>query len=249
MIVDAAKFGWKPGDVLEISGKSDAVTADAFGKPNQPRDYHGRWGEGGHGANDSLHGDAAYDHALESTPVLPAADQKPFSVYRGYGYTMINGELRATRGNTSRIDDERLNGWIKTIDHAFTSNPNVKPLKKGIVVTRGMNDVHTAFGSTDPAAIKGKVITDHGFVSTTTNDEHTRDFMRVRGTKIPGHVTLNVPAKTKVIAADKVVGATEAPYYDRSESEFEVILNRGTSMRVTNATMRDGIMEIEADVI
>lgn len=230
-----------PSTIEKIT-KEDAIAADAFGSPNQARDGNGRWSRGG-----TISGGGANTHAREHTPtpdVTTNNEQEALSSYTSRRYADINNGLRSNNGNTKMLPEE-THTYVKNLDSMFAK---AKPLTKHIGVHRGMNNSNEILGTMDPKKLKGKVITDHGFVSTSTDEYVTHNF--VYDSEFPATFNITVPAGKKVIDVDTALGA-----HRMEDTEQEILLPRNTSIRITNVTQtgsaeyEDQGLIIDAEVI
>lgn len=230
MTVDAAKFGWKPSDILEVSGKPDAVKASAFGKPDQQRDYHGRWGKGGK----PLSGGDAYRHINERQKRIESGTVEKYALGQ-YVNGRAEGMNYALRQGKGKVNDSDEKVVIDRVELAV-KNYGVK-IEQPILVHRGINKVEKAFGTKDVKKLVGAEITDHGFMSTTTNPKIGTSFRGPGGGAV---VNITVPKGRQVLGVDKARGGS---------MEQEMLLQRGTTIRVTDATKTGTHWTIDAEVV
>lgn len=165
------------------------------------------------------------------------------SVYTQAGFLAINGHLRGAPFDPRKIriahlmssavgvDDVRKKydaevAMIPHIDAAFRNGSHA--LSRDTLLFRG-----ASFPSVDHL-VPGAVLKDDGFMSTTTSRDTAVGFTDGKG--MPVTYSITVPKGTRVLAGDM--------------SENEVVLNRGTSLRVTRVrTSNDGYTMVEAEVV
>lgn len=209
---------------FEIS--DDAVTAAVFGKPDQARDYHGRWGHG-----NALNGKDAYEHVAQNQGKITDDDVKNSLWEYVADSTDINAKLRRNRSNTLIGKHER--NVKKAIDQsgAITDEP--------LLVHRGIGGVTDVFKTKDPLTLAGKDITDYGFMSTTAHRNVAERFV---GKRDSGIMDITVPAGTKVLAVDTALNSVV-------QGERELLLRNGTKLHVTEVRKdTDGRWVIKAKV-
>lgn len=203
--------------VVEDSSRTASVTWQIFGKPNQPRDYHGRWGHSG-----TLHvtGKEAFDDINDQQkPVSDANQRRAIDDYVGADDSYdINIGLRQSKGKiTPGSKAAHLEQAIKT--SAPTSD---KPL----LVHRGVGMASEVFGTKDMSKLVGAKIKDYGFMSTTPNKDNAEWFTGAVGGAM---MNITVPSKTKMLAVDSARGK-------KPGAERELLLMHGTTLKVTDVT-------------
>lgn len=237
---------------LTFEMPDNVVTAAAFGKPNQPRDYHGRWGKGGKGgkggsenddgsgsisgdlndgADEALTGQTAYDHVVENQGRVTDPTQKRALNDYVDDSSALNDKLRAQKSTT--LTDKRAVAIKKAMDQgALTDQP--------ILVHRAVSSAETVFGTKDLNTLVGAKVTDHGFMSTTSDRATAEWFV---GGDDGAMFNITVPARTKVLAIDPARGSKPTP-------EMEILLGNGTSLKITNVA-RDKVQgwNIDAEVV
>lgn len=214
-----------PNTIEEITTKTASAATFIRSIGDQPRDSHGRW-TSGHTSDQ-----AAHDLTAKLTKTLTGDDHLAVKTYGNTPYRKINGGLRKNKGDVAKLAKGKLCSGcltpadnVKRLDRAIE---NSKPLTKKIGVYRGMNSVDKVFGTTDPAKLKGKVFTDHGFMSTTTQEDVMSSFSPLGSKTADAMFYITVPRGKKALNVDKALGKNNA-------NEREVLLPRGTSIRITN---------------
>ncbi len=155
--------------------------------------------------------------------------------WQQYGL-FINDRLRGVEKRQT-IPAERAASITADLDAMFTKLPS---LKKDTVVWRGVQDVpsirsgqeRSIFGDADAT---GKAFDDLGFQSASTSQDAARNFTGIGGGQTL--IKLTLPKGTK---AARMSG--------NLEREGEVLLPRGTRIRVTRDHMVDGVRHLEAVV-
>lgn len=226
----------EPGQ-LEITwpdGHTASVSCDTFGKANQPRDYHGRWGEGGSNAAPLKSADA-YRYINERQKRITKDTEKyGLGQYVNGRAEIMNHTLREGKGTVPKDSDHKT--AIDRTEAAIKNNA-VK-LDQPIIVYRGVNKVEKAFGTTDVKKLVGAEITDHGFMSSTTNPRVGTAFRGPGGGAV---VNITVPKGHQILGVDKARGG--------SSLEQEMLLQRGTTIRVMDATKTGTQWTIDAEVV
>jgi SPP1 gp7 family putative phage head morphogenesis protein len=215
----------------------DALTAAAFGKPDQARDYHGRWGHGG-SKDSALTGDDALEHVKGLTKSVGYDQYDRLIAIKDYadsGYGPVNDGLRYSHGDAAEIGSHRAN-QIKEIDGIFADTPG---LEKPIATYRGMRDYKNIFGVSNGQELVGKTLTDQGFMSTSALREVADSF--ASGSKA-AIFTIHSPVGTKAVHVGKATNIAK-------KGEGEILFNRGSSMKITKVTTgSNGTLEIEAEL-
>lgn len=186
-------------------------------------------GSGGTGGSSPT--SSAHNYYRESQRLLKDSQSRgAVASYCAMGYARLNEILRTFRG-------KKTNGMVTEMDTAF-EEAGVK-LKDSIMVSRGAVFGNEGDTIKDTAEwIKtlfrvGAEFTDHGYTSTTYDDEVSKTFATGYG--------VSVRFKMRLAAGVRVLAG--------SSSESELILNRGTLMRVTSINEHDdGSFTIEVDV-
>lgn len=255
---------YEAADDFEIEYPDGRIAA-VFGKPNQPRDYHGRWGKGGKGGkgdsnsdddddsgsisgdldddagsisgdlndgtDEALTGQAAYDHVVQNQgSVTDPVQRRALDSYVGDS-SALNDKLRAQKSAT--LTDKRAVAIKKAMDQgALTDQP--------LLVHRAVSSAETVFGTKDLTTLVGAKVTDHGFMSTTSDRATAEWFV---GGDDGAMFNITVPARTKVLAIDPARGSKPTP-------EMEILLRNGTSLKITNVA-RDKVQgwNIDAEVV
>lgn len=215
----------------------DAITAAAFGKPDQQRDYHGRWGKGGTKGS-ALTGDEALEHVKDRTKTV-GYDQYDRKIaimdYADSGYGPINDGLRRTRGNVSELDGKRPD-QVKELDAIFADTSGIE---KPIAVYRGMLDYKNIFNVSDGKELVGKTLTDQGFLSTSTERSVASNFAFGGNAAV---FTIHAPVGTQAVHVGKATNIAK-------KDEAEILFNRGSSLKITKVTTgSDGTLDVEAEL-
>jgi len=206
---------------------------------DQPRDDHGRFGEGDSagdsGGNfDARIGAAASGKEAENLAYVRLNDEDVEGAVNEYGSTgakPVNEDLRKYAGS---IPDDAQHEYTRTIvdgmDRAMAEQGG---LERDISVDRGVPDMST-FGGTAPS--EGDHWTDHGFVSTSTA-EHGYGVSNVPAGG--AEMRILVPSGTRAISGD-----------NWGLDHGEVVLDRGLSFRAVRVEAgADGVTRIDAEVV
>lgn len=212
---------------LTFEMPDDALVSAAFGKPDQARDYHGRWGHGG----SSLNGKNAYDHVTENqSEVIDKAERDALGDYIADSSDM-NAKLRRNKSRTLVNRDAR--SIKKTIDeHGALTD-------KSLLVHRGISRMSDVLKTKDPTTLVGAKITDFGFMSTTAHRNVAERFVGKTDSAI---LDIVVPRKTKVLAVDSALGI-------RLQGERELLLGNGTTLQISGAHKDRDVWIINAEVV
>lgn len=205
------RIKWFPGDLEFDPG----VVAAAFGKPDQPRDYHGRWGHSG-----SLHitGDHAYDEISNQQKPVTNEQRRAINEYVSSDDSYdINIGLRQSKGKITP------GTTAAHLEQAIKSAPESD---KPIMVHRGVGMSSEVFGTNDLSTLVGAQLKDHGFMSTTPYQNNAEWFTGATGGAM---MNIMVPPKTKMLAVDTARGK-------KPGDERELLLAHGTALRVTDVT-------------
>ncbi|MCL6458060.1 MAG: minor capsid protein [Gorillibacterium sp.] len=149
-------------------------------------------------------------------------ERESISKYTGSSYENINNHLRGL------ADNKHLEGTIASI----RSGIDKFDLSEDITVFRGL---HKDIFGTDVTDLPGIEFKEPAFMSTTLLKEKSSGFTE------HSLLEIRVPAKAK--------GAFINPLSNFKDSEYEFLLDAGTSFRIVEATKEDGIINIIAEVI
>jgi hypothetical protein len=255
---------WLPADVSAPDGQQDDRAGDklaAVGKPEAPapavdgaQDTRAaeRLANAPAPAPDAgpapattaaLSGNAAYQAAAATvTGALPADKDAALRAYAGGGYTAINGRLRGNGWPKLKgADAARVDAQIALIRDVADAHR----LPEAVVVHRGMRYADEVL----PAGSSvGAVITDPGFLSTSTDPGIAAD--RQFSTAHPGSVVfeLTVPAGHPAVPVD--VALSPGLDWRNYSAERELLLPPGSSFRITEDTFAaDGRRVVRAEVL
>jgi hypothetical protein len=161
---------------------------------------------------------------------LSRVEKSAVNDYQNESYRNVNRILRGQEvtgfGNKEKIREE-ANKTIAGVDKAFTKAPRLKETTK---VLRGVNekDVASILSAKNPV---GKTLTDKAYVSTT---------LRKGGYYLDRKVVMEitVPKGTKVLQPR-----------GGNRREREVLLNRGTKLKVTGVEKRQHVTQGEQIVL
>jgi ADP-ribosyltransferase exoenzyme len=209
--------------------------------PDQPRDEHGRFGEGGGSGGDfktSLDSAATGAAALQAVP-YGKGDGNPrtdaaLTNYAESGYAQINADLRAGTTDSPETADR-----IAALDAAMQSSQ----LTQDVVVGRGIRDPEDVFGDAwNNTDVTGLTFTDRGFVSTTTNPAQIASGRNFQTGSNGAFMRIVLPQGTSALA----IGKNETSPF----SEKEIILDRGLTYRVVadNGVNEDGTRMLDVEV-
>lgn len=171
----------------------------------------------------------------EVADVAPAADlieSEGLETYTGPLHEEINKTLRGL-GEPLERWRERVENAVSDIDRVFN---NLPPLERAVQVTRGVVAADALFGDN----AEGAVVTDAGYMSTTFDPDISDRFMSRDDMGSGALVIITVPA-----------GAKAALLLDDGEptGESEVLLPRGTSIRIVSDQPENGVRTLRAEVI
>lgn len=160
--------------------------------------------------------------------------------YTRNDYREVNGALREGAGQPPTASGAAAYYTRQTIagmDRVFAESSGAT---EGIVVTRGVTDYRAMLGGNEPEV--GMVYTDHGFVSTSTEDV-ARLGTAFTGGDNPMRMTIAVPEGTRAISSEPGVRDLLDP--------DEVVLDRGLSYRIVNdnGVDADGVRQIDVEVV
>ena len=185
---------------------------------------------------------AKADKLLSSlvTEDISGAQLMALTGYTGNTYREINRNLRSD-------NREWLHADLQADVAALIEVAEAHRLTKPITVMRGMrSDVD---GLRDVSV--GAVVTDLGFISTTTDPAVADNFAAGYGSSKSGTVLMNltVPEGFPVIPADQLVAGAGEKLPPKSHREFEVVLPPGASFRITRDEVVDGRRVVDAEVL
>ena len=157
------------------------------------------------------------------------ADTKAVRIYSSENYQSINTVLR--KGTTGdKESDEKSKEVIDAMDKLF-KDPAKARLHQPILAVRGVSAEHPLVKMLMDGSLKeGSTMTDPGFMSTTVN-HLVSGFGKYK-------LHINVPKGAPGVYTGHPEGVSTRP------DEWEVILNRGSKLRVTG-TKGKNIIEVE----
>lgn len=248
------RFGWESGDIEWVDEEGDgkasssrmAITVKHLpgrhsqqthgrgwnGGRGRRRDARGRFSRGGSGgdARPGSSGSARKlvsgrgGHASLPKPRLSDEENDALKIYTSFGHHSINTVLRTgvDLPNYHAISREEI---IARLDSALEKATLDEPIE----VWRGLGrGGHTEFDFTQLKP--GALIVDKGFSSTSMDEEIAKGFART-GVRFK----IEVPAGSRALAVEGT-----------SDKEAEVILDRGSALRVKRVTGTLGNYVIEA---
>lgn len=190
------------------SGRDDVQRLKDFDEDKHPRDEHGRFSGAG-----------TLSEPLASFEVDALRD------YQTASYHQINGFLRGTK--VDRYDEEynsalEVERAVQELDSALAKST----INEDMVLYRGITgELGKQLANGEDALQVGTIITDKGFISTSTNKNSAMSF------GVDG-----VLAKISVSAGSRGLELADLPKVNNREihsAEKEVLLPRGSSFRVT----------------
>lgn len=155
---------------------------------------------------------------IESSPDFEEGKHLPLLNYTDVFYKEVNSALRT--GTVDKLDDF-LKKDIKKIDKLFKSAP---PLKEELITRRGVGDASQFYNLR-----AGDRVKDQAFMSTTVSPRVLNRFTDKEGAIF----TIKIPKGSKVV-------------YD--ENEKEVILNRGTGLKVLGTSFVKNQLHVDLEV-
>lgn len=168
---------------------------------------------------------------------LSATEEAALREYQANGYLRVNEILRDVDDGASlgaqgllRIDE-----MIEALDSAIAGGVVPFPVE----VHRGVREV-VAWLSNDLSSLVGTTFTDAGFMSTSLDLDSAVN--KVRPAKNPAILCLQLPASQHA-AWLPLVGKTAL------RNEYELLLPRNTSIRITGVSSYCGIPMIRGEVI
>ncbi len=159
------------------------------------------------------------DRVLGRYANITAEERQAVADYVGPDYAFINSYSRFPNSGNKQ-DAAFYEGKAKKLDSAIAKTP---ALKGEEIVYRGMNPPK------DLAAqlVKGAVIEDKGFVSTTIDSNVAKNFGSTT-------MTIRVPKGAHMLKVQDYIAGTTA------DNERESILPRGTKIKITNVHQTAG---------
>lgn len=176
--------------------------------------------------------DKTWQAALDHKDTLNATQKAAIKWYGWAGSEYVNNHLRGTL-TPVKNSPQKNEQTIKQMDKALESSPDLNEA----ILYRGVHG-NSRFATEQLANAKvGDIYADDAYTSTTTNIKHSR-FFTARGERVSIRPILVIQTKktTKGLAVN--------------EKEQEIILKRGTGLRVTGpSTLIDGYTLIPVEVI
>jgi hypothetical protein len=195
--------------------------------------YNQCHGAGGKFCSGSTGGGGSGDQGSDDDPGFPAAkpeepapqglysvttdEAKALASYVGPDYAFINAY---SRNPNSGPDKEHYEKMAVKIDSLITKQP---PLKGEEIVYRGMNPPKDLAKQ----LVKGAIIEDKGFMSTTIDQNVAKNFGSTT-------MTIRVPKGAQMVKVQDYIKGTTA------DNERESILPRGTKLKITNVHQTAG---------
>ena len=146
-------------------------------------------------------------------------------------YRLRNGEL--PKGKEDRR--EKIDRVIASLDAI------ARPIDTNLVVYRG-SSVRGIREQFDKGTLNGTIINDKGFISTSTNKSIATIFQRSsqkKGKVDAAAFNIRIPKGTSVVYANP----------NGSYQQNEIIINRGSSLRITGSRIENGVFVIDAEVV
>jgi hypothetical protein len=180
------------------------------------------WSEQIAGENDRFYNakraaDWTNKHFSEATKRMSPKDLKTVDVYAGGRFSNVNDGLRGT----SKMDDVDK-AIVKGLDEAVAKSESPEE----VMVFRGAQEVGFLG---DPSNLVGKTLLEKGYTSTSLMEEVANGFAYSRGEQDDARFEIKIPKGAKMLSVDSLLG-------DRSLSQHEMILPRGSRFKVTGAT-------------
>lgn len=151
---------------------------------------------------------------VADVPQLPQSVFSAVKAYTGSAYMNINGHLR-----NGPPPDEGVR--IAKMDKAFTAMEEKGGLSGGVVAYRGMSFSGLQKQLDGAPVVPGMVIRDKGYISTSI----TKDYGKERAVSFE----INVPPGSRAIYV---------AHFSNYKAEKELLLNRGSAMRVTHVEVK-----------
>lgn len=153
---------------------------------------------------------------------LTDGEKRALEDYTRISHQNINAYLRGKLDKES-LSYDKAKSDVKYMDSVFEKS-SVATETAGTVYRGVITESKKVSDSWESKLKVGSIVTDKGFVSTSESVETAHSFSR-NDYFVGVLYEIKIPAKTKILGG--------------SESESEVILNRGTQMKVTNVTVRE----------
>ena len=173
---------------------------------------------------------AMWEDWTKRSPRVTTSQRISLSTYQGSSYRAINSSLR-NPGNISGFEDH-----IKNIDDVFSSTGAV--LKETTYTYRAANfsasKAKKVFGPEGPKV--GAVFSDKGYVSTSMTK-------KIYNTGLGGSGQTRIRARIKVAKGTRVVVMRPAG------QEYEVLLNRGSTFRITRVEQIKDEFHIDVELL
>ncbi len=212
-------------------GQLDSLFASGVQKYNQNHGDNGRFTSGSGGGG----GGGIEEEPFKRQDNLNGDEYVAVRKYCSTEYVFLNSYLR----NPNTEIPEKYQWMTQQMDSAIAKQPG---LPAGTKLYRGFK-YSDAFGNKKPEELVGAVITDKGFMSTSTAKEVAEKFGSAR-------VSISVPEGYKGLDITKVKNTPAA------KVEREIILPRGTKLQITSVSQTKGSLfglgkktDIEAKVV
>lgn len=219
----------------ELRAKLDSLGAPKTGAPSKTSSVTtpplaGRAVFDAVSANRRYRYDEGKDDWSVEAEVIPADVLEALDSYAGPGYKRINSELRQRTGDDTKLTKATRQD-VAGLEKAFTGSE----LTQDVIVVRGVKKGATVFGDAWESDMSGVEWTEHGFVSTSANPTVAKNFSGLAGSAL---LNITVPAGTRAIALSDF------------DDEAELLLERGTKMRVTaDRGVVDGRRQLDVEVV
>ena len=182
------------------------------------------------GGGDHLTGDDAYNSAPWAQD-LPNANKDALDSYAGGGFDWIN---KLHRNGADTVPAPGLKIIQRRSDALDSMIESAPPLKHNIQVLRGVDYSDDVFGPV--GSMTGKVFSDKGFVSTTTDDKVQKRFSMANNSAA---MKIKVPAGTRAISLG----------FGGDKREREILLPRGSRFKVISDVLNGKTRHIELELL
>jgi hypothetical protein len=199
----------------------DPVEKEDVEKYNHNHGPNGRFAPSTGGATAHIGGTAtmpAEERTMENG--LTQTESLAVHEYQGADYAFINTWMRNPDNGGNQQDKEFYLRKASNIERAIDKQP---PLKGEEIVYRGIRTDK----KTSAAFIKDAIIEDKAFMSTTADREVAKNF----GNTV---LTIRVPKGTKALKMQEIL------HNPSSEREKELLLQRGTKLKITHVRQESG---------
>ena len=235
-----AGFDFSSSDEQEAVSASNGTTSDYYSiydkyNPSQPRNKDGEWTSGGGGGGAS----APSKSASAGGAAITDSEAKALDTYKNKNFKKINNSLRKKSDMDSATSDT-----VKGLDSAIDKQ---KPLSKKTELYRGIISADIAKAARkDPGSMVGKVITDDGYMSTTTSLAVAKGFAGASFGAKSGSVVMRIsaPKGTKAVEMDKF--GDKKKYTNK---EAEMLLARGSKIKINKISDWNGAVLIDAEIV